>query len=320
MPSDRAARPARPCGRRARRPSPSRRRSCPSTAGSRSPLVDAPAHPLDHGGGARGRVAGSIRVMLDSAASVGPRRSGRSREARRTAPRRTSAASVTRPTWPSTPASSIVACEAPLDRDLAGERLAQVRDRRAAGRTAHSALAEVEQDSAPPPRRRRLVQRAQQVRRDGVGGAAGRGLARRRRPAARRPTGRRPAGSAAAAPRRARATRPRRPAGARRGRGRATRAAGPMPGVHRGADQRVQELERVGAAQHPGGDQRVGRRRGLASADPGQRAPPGAAATPSPSTAAAAASRPRRLGQPRQPGGDLARHALRALLGDAVGR
>ena len=125
----RARRP-RPSARRARRPSPSRRRSSrarPGRARRRRRRGGAAARSRR---AARGRVAGSMRVMLTSAASVGPRRSGRSANASNCSSS-TSAASATR-------RSGRAARPAASPRGSAGQRRRRPRGRLAAARSGPS--------------------------------------------------------------------------------------------------------------------------------------------------------------------------------------
>ena len=252
---------------------------------------------------ARRRVAGSMRVMLASAASVEPAQVGALRERVELLLEHVRRLGARRRSGRARPASSIVAREAPLELELvAASASRRWRDRRAGSKLALRG-AEVEQHlaragRAVPARRARAAGRSRRRRR------APRAEAMRapRRRAARTPTRHRPAGSAAAARRRARARRPRR---------RAARAARRVVArARRPGRARRRRRRRSAGAGTPAGARCAGCRRPISAsaavAAASSSSPASAAAwrsgTPLPSTAAAPARpRPGRAAAPAAP-------------------
>ena len=207
--------------------------------------------------------------------------------------------------------------------ELAGHGLAQAADRHPGLHVAELGRGEIQQGAGAAARRRWLVDRAPQIERGGVRGAAG----------GRQPGGRdeplvrpRVAGRLAAQQLRGdQLGRSRLQVEQPRGARVVARAAGRAEsGVDGGAHQRVDELERVQElvrerrAQDAGRDERVDGLRGLVRVDlgePGRRSQRNVAAEDRNGP-----GEPHRgLRQSRQPRGDLLRDALGALLQDALG-
>ena len=254
--------------------------------------------------------------MLASAASVGPRRSGRAASASNCSSI-TSAASFTRPSVAEHAGQQHRRLEAPLDRDLARQRLAQVRDRRArvelalgarrgrAGRRRGAPAAAARPARAADTSRRRRPRRARAAWR-----AAADEPLERPRIAARRAAQqlrRDPLGRLA----------PPRPAAAPRGRARARAPPDPCPAYTAAPISGCRNASGCALRSTPAATS-ASAASAAASDRPRPAPPPGAAARrrrapprPAPATA--------RRRQRRQPRRDLARDPLRALLGHALG-